>query len=212
MPAVKRMFAVGVLALALGGCGQAPQAGAAAVVGDRRIPVRDVQDALRDVSALTGPDGNLTQSDVLNWLILEPYVVQAATDAGLGISEHDAEVEFTSVRDQVPEPSPAGLDVVRTAVALQRLQGGELPADRVQQVFTGVIDDLRSDGVTINPRFGSGYQFDRLAVEKGTENWLAQPSASPTVPTLPQQGDQPAPEGEQPQEQAPQPTEPAPAP
>ena len=68
-------------ALLLAGCGAA-QAGAAAVVGDRRIPVTQVQDAHRDVSVLTGPDAGLSQADVLNWLILEPYIVEAAYPLG----------------------------------------------------------------------------------------------------------------------------------
>src|SRR5688572_18822494 len=67
------------VALLLGGCGT-PQSGAAAVVGDRRISVTEVQEAFRDITVLVGQDGQVTQADMLTFLILEPYLTRAAAD------------------------------------------------------------------------------------------------------------------------------------
>ena len=55
------------------------EAGAAAVVGDRRISVAQVQSAYDGILALAGPDAGITQDVILDDLILEPYLVKAAS-------------------------------------------------------------------------------------------------------------------------------------
>lgn len=166
------------LLLAVTGCG-ASEAGAAAVVGDRRITVAQVQSAYQDILPVVGPDAQLTQSDVLNWLILQPYLVKAAAENNLGISAEDARDQFRT-SDAEPHPSTAALDAVESALAINRLQAGELSQQKVQQVFTGVIDEIGRAKVHVNPRYGR-YDPTRLVVSATQESWLASPA--PTAGT-----------------------------
>jgi hypothetical protein len=180
------------VALLVAGCGT-PQSGAAAVVGDRRISISEVQDAYRDITVLVGQDLQATQADMLTFLIIEPYLTKAAADAGQGVSEDDAKKVFDEVKERLPEPSPGALLVARAVAARERLQS-TLPPDQVQQIFTDVIADIRADGVEVNPRYGGSFDYEQLVIVPGTEDWLRtpQPTASPGEPapqeSVPQEG------------------------
>jgi hypothetical protein len=186
------ILGIGVpVALLLSGC-STPQSGAAAVVGDRRIPVSDVQDAYRDITVLVGQDLQATQSDMLTFLIIEPYLTKAAADAGQGISENDAEQVFAEVKDKLPNPSPGALQVARAVAARERLQSNLEPA-QLEQLFQGVIAEIKQDKVEVNPRYGGDFDYTQLVIVPGQDDWLRQPPAEPTAPVPGQET--PAPEG-----------------
>jgi hypothetical protein len=158
------------------------EAGAAAVIGDRRISVAEVQDAYRDLVPLIGPDQQLTQSDVLNWLILEPYLVRAAGRAGRGVSDQDARLQFT---DGGPaEPSAAGIRVVRANLASSQLQSDN-SAGQVRQTFEGIGRQLRSTGVRINPRYGAAMDYSTFTISPEQPNWLVKAPASAAATPVP---------------------------
>jgi hypothetical protein len=174
------------VALLVAGCGT-PQSGAAAVVGDRRISIAEVQDAYRDITVLVGQDLQATQADMLTFLIIEPYLSKAAADAGQGVSVDDARRVFEqdpSVKERLPNPSEGALLVARAVAAREKLQS-TLEPDRVTQIFTGVIAELRKDGVEINPRYGTSFDYEQLVVVPGSEDWLRtpRPTASAGEPT-----------------------------
>jgi hypothetical protein len=167
------------VALLVSGCGT-PQSGAAAVVGDRRIPVSEVQDAYRDITVLVGQDLQATQADMLTFLIIEPYLTRAAAEAGQGISEDDAEMVFAEVKQRLPHPSAGALQVARAVAARERLQQ-TLQPDQVTAVFDKIIADIRKDNVEVNPRFGGSFDYDQLVIVPGKDDWLRQPAPSPSA-------------------------------
>ena len=189
------------VALLVAGCGT-PQSGAAAVVGDRRIPISEVQDAYRDITVLVGQDLQATQADMLTFLILEPFLTKAAADAGQGVSEDDATKVFDEVRERLPNPSPGALLVARAVAARERLQS-TLPADQVQRVFEGIIKELQAEKVEINPRYGGSFDYNQLVVVPGSDNWLQTPQPTASGPA-PGQSVEPAPEESLPQESLPE--------
>jgi hypothetical protein len=182
------------VALLVSGCGT-PQAGAAAVVGDRRIPVSTVQEAYRDITVLVGQDLQATQADMLTFLIIEPYLTKAAAEVGQGVSEDDAKQVFAEVKDRLPNPSPGALQVARAVAARERIQS-TLEAEQAQQVFESVVAEIRKDKVEVNPRYGGGFDYSQLVIVPGQDDWLQQATPSPSAT-------QPAPDGGQGSEPAP---------
>lgn len=166
------------VALPLTGCaGQ--HAGAAAVVGDRKITVAQVQAAYRDVNPLVGQDAQFTQTNILNWLILEPYLVKEAAREGLGVSGQQAAEEFTKVEGASRHPSAPAVSVVRAILAR-----GAIVQNKSTEALTALsqtfAQELKADNVQISPRFGSGMDLQTAAILPEQPNWLVRPKASPT--------------------------------
>jgi hypothetical protein len=162
----------------LAGCG-ANQAGAAAVVGDRRISVDDVQTATAQIRHLQGAE-NVSQQQVLLLLIAEPYAVQAASTASVAVSEDDARV---ALKGAVDDPRQSTVDLMRANLALSGLnqrQNGQAEIARVLQQVTAASP-------RVNPRYG---RFDpqQKSIVPVTSSWIS-PSPSPGAST----GEQPQP-------------------
>jgi hypothetical protein len=166
--------------LGLGGCGT-PEAGAAAVVGDRRISVSELQQATEDIQKAGGQDLQVSQQRVLTVLILEPYVVDVAARNGVGVSTYEGCMAFASTSTScLPGEttlSDAALLAMRGNAAIGKLQSG-LDAARQQKAIQEILTAVERAGVHVNPRYG---RFDpaTTAIVPAQENWLA-PSAAPT--------------------------------
>lgn len=205
--------AAAVLAL-VAACGT-PEAGSAAVVGDRRISQIELQQATADVQSIVPPENPITRQTVLGWLITEPYLSAAARSNGLGVSEDDVRQIFTSSgfrsTDGSGAPSEAALRAVRSALALQKIagQGSPLGREKATEVLGKVSADLQAAQVRVNPRFGT---FDPtfapengqvFSVTAGPEaNWLV-PSPSPSPAASP--GAEPGPGAEPTPQESPTP-------
>ncbi|MGZ4625053.1 MAG: hypothetical protein ACXV3S_02000 [Kineosporiaceae bacterium] len=172
-------LATGLLLLPmLAGCGTR-QAGAAAVIDDRRITVDDVQTSTQQIRHLQGAE-EVTQEQVLLLLLAEPYAVDAANKANVGVSEADAR---KALEGSVSDPDQATVDLMRSNLALSALsqsQNGNAAVDQVLQ-------QLAAASPLINPRYG---RFDMMqkAIVPVTESWLS-PGSSPGAST----GGQPQP-------------------
>jgi hypothetical protein len=174
---VKRSrLAVAAVAIAVpllvSGCG-APTAGAAAVVGDRRITEADVQRATLDIQAKLGDATPVPQSQVLFYLIAAPDVVAAANGAGVGVSLDDARAELGTA---LAAPSLPAATVWQTSKAIGNING--LPADKADVVKAALINALRRHTVTVNPRYGT-FDATKVSVVPGAENWI-DTGATPT--------------------------------
>ena len=117
----------------LAGC-EPTQAGSAAVVGDRRITVTELQTATTELRSIVQDPTQISQDLVLGWLIANPYVVKAAADQGKAVSRDDAlrffdQANFAAV-DGGTTPSDASIQAVQTAYALQLLTGQGSTASR----------------------------------------------------------------------------------
>jgi hypothetical protein len=167
-----------VLALTVSGCGTR-ESGAAAVVGDRRITVAAVQEAYQDIVPLVGQDQQISQGQILNLLILEPYLTRAAAQLGRGVSTQDAKLDMKAAGADDPENvSRPGLDVWRANLANAALQTSR-PADQIQATYEGIGRELKAVGVEVNPRYGSGLDYTDFSIVPEKPNWLAS-TATPT--------------------------------
>lgn len=151
---MKRIWAgvvAGVLAGGLAGCSVHP--GVAAIVGDRTITQEHLEDAAADLG--------YSPTDTLFLLIAAPYVIDAATDNGVGVSVADARSGLEARATQAGTQARAGagaIEVWRFALAVDNLQGlpdgGAILADVESEVFGLEL--------VINPRYG---ELDRTTGE-----------------------------------------------
>ena len=166
--------------MTLSGCGTS-QAGAAAVIGDRRISVASVQDGYQDIQPLVGKDAGVSQAQILNLLILEPYLTQAAASLGKGVSDQDAKLDISSSGTvKAADLSHAGLEVWRANLANTALQADRSSAD-ITATYSGIEKQLKSAGVHINPRYGSGIDYTTFTITQSSPNWLKEPAATPAA-------------------------------
>jgi hypothetical protein len=173
-----------VIALTVSGC-DTRESGAAAVVGDRRISVAQVQDAYQDIVPLVGQDQQISQGQILNLLILEPYLVKAASTQGRGVSPEDARLDMKAAGvDDATKVSASGLEVWRANLANSALQTGRSQTD-IKATYDNIGKELKSAGVHVNPRYGSGLDYTDFSILPERPNWLTT-SVTPT-PTAPGQ-------------------------
>ncbi|HET9655507.1 MAG TPA: SurA N-terminal domain-containing protein [Kineosporiaceae bacterium] len=163
-------------ALTASGCGTV-QSGAAAVVGDRRISVAELQQATTDLQSYvnarpnaTGAKQTVGQDQVLLYLVLEPYLVKAASDAGVGVSDDEARSKFTTAK--VAKPSQGAVDVLRADFALSSLTQA-----RKAQELNSVAEQVRSLKIEVNPRYGK-FDPQQILIVPTTPDWLLQPSGA----------------------------------
>jgi hypothetical protein len=167
-----------VLAVAALAACDADQVGAAAVVGDDRITVAELQEQAREVVSLT-PGADVTgdqaelQNTVLTLMIQFQVDQQVARDAGITISEADIDA---FIADQLLPQAPDGdltpllvqnrltedtlRDAVRQVLTIEAIGGNEVYG----QAFTEAAEQL---GVEISPRYGS-WDGQRVVAESGS--------------------------------------------
>lgn len=190
------------LSLALSGC-QTREAGAAATVGDTRISVAEVQNAYADIVPLVGQDQAITQGDILNLLILRPYLLQAAASEGRGVSMDDARQDVKAVgSSDTTNLSAAGLKVWQANLANAALQRDQ-PETTIRATYDRIGQQLRKDRVKINPRYGAGIDYTNFSITPEKVNWLKVPGSAAAATDAPAEPSVPS---EQPTEQ---PTDPA---
>ncbi len=173
-----------ISALLLAGCGSA-EAGAAAVVGDRRISVASVQSGYQGMVALTGPDYGWTQSLILNYMMLEPYLAQAASNLGRGVSTHDAELQFNGSAASTSPPPRAAVQVMHALQSNAALRDGR-SEDEINATYKGISDQLKAAGVHVNPRYGAGIDYSvssdtMLTILPERQDWITSSTPAPSA-------------------------------
>ena len=163
------------LAPVLAGC-EPTQAGSAAVVGDRRITVTELQTATTELRSIVQDPTQISQDLVLGWLIANPYVVKAAADQGKAVSRDDAlrffdQANFAAV-DGGTTPSDASIQAVQTAYALQLLTGQGSTAESAKKATDEVLADLPDGGRHGEPPL----RHLRLRVGRADPDLHAQPA------------------------------------
>lgn len=172
------------------------EAGAAAVVGDRRITNEQLQSAVTDLREGSPDAAQVPQLDrlVLFAIIAEPYVLPAARAEGLGVAPAEAEAALP----RGESPGPDAVRALQSLIALNKLEQGQK-----QEALSAVATQLRDAGVRVSPRFG---RFDpqAMTIVDAQPNWLVPaPKTPPTgAPGPAEPTAEPGPA---------QPTEPAPA-
>jgi hypothetical protein len=189
LAAVAVAAALGVTPV-LSACGT-PQAGAAAIVGDRRITVDQVQTATEQLKGLVQDPSQISQQLVLGWLIANPYALRVAGEQGKGVSRSDAlsffrQAHFRSASGGTT-PSEAAVTAVQTAYALQLLTGQGSDPQAAKKAVDEIIGDLRAVKVTVNPRYGTfDYSWDEqtgaFTLSPRKDAWMATPTPSASQP------------------------------
>lgn len=174
--------AVAAVALALGACSPR-ETGAAAVYDDQRITTEQLSDAVQGIRQ-GNPD--IAQSPgleqtVLFYLVVAPFLLPKAEAAGAGVSDDEA---ATQLLPKATNPDPQSLRVLRTFLALQKLQQGG-----GTQVLQQVQQEIQASNVRINPRFGR-LDSSQLEIVARQPNWLVRTPTAPasgatTPPTTP---------------------------
>jgi hypothetical protein len=194
-PAAVALAAALLLTPLTAACGT--QAGAAAVVGDRRITVGELQTATSEVRSIVQDPSQVTQQLVLGWLIANPYVLQVAAEQGRGVSTQDAQGFFTRSNftnaSGGTTPSESALAAVQSAYALQLLTGQDASPQAAKAAVDEVLADLRAADVDVNPRYGTfDYRWDEqtqsFTLTPRSPNWLEPrqapaPAAATPAPT-----------------------------
>lgn len=197
--------AVALSAVTASACsGGGIDAGAAAIVGDRRIPVADVQTATAELNMLPGLTQQLPQRDVLGYLITEPFFLRAASSKGVGTSEDDAvtflaQSQWVNTRTGSSKPAAPTIAFVRTFLARRNLlpqQDGSGPTvDEAVKTLQDISAQLRKTDISVNPRYGSiETSFDPngqgiFPVTAASPDWLVKAPA----PAQPEQPAEPTP-------------------
>jgi hypothetical protein len=158
------------LAAGLSACSP-EQTGAAATVGSRSVSVSDLHDA---VEAVKSGNPDLAEVEGLDRyllfdLIAAPYLLEAASDAGMGVSTDEAAAALPKSKD----PDRNAVLALQAQIAFQNLrQANDLKS------LEKVRHQLEQAGVKVNPRFGSFDPAGVTEVNKPTivdeqPNWLA---------------------------------------
>lgn len=163
--------AVLALGLAAGLAACSPEeAGSAAVVGDRTVSTEDLEAALEGIRSGNEQFAQVPASAVLVDLIAEPYLLEAAREAGRPVSPDSAEALLTATSD----PDERAVRVLQAQIALESLDEGALRE---------VSEQLQRVGVELNPRYGT---FDASTLQISSDarpDWLAEsPDAGAAVP------------------------------
>lgn len=197
-----RRFAVAATIVAAvltaSGCsGAGIDAGAAAVVGDRRISVADVQTATQEFNMFPGLQQQVSQREILSYLVVGPLYEQTAASRGAGVSDDDAakylvDNKWVNSLTGSKQPSPATVAFVRSGLSrsnlLPRQDGSGPPVDEAIKTLQDISTQLKSTDIRINPRYGTLTKtFDPQGqgifdIVPSTPKWLVSQSPTATAP------------------------------
>jgi hypothetical protein len=168
------------------------QIGAAAVVGDDRITVaelqeqvRDLADSLPDSAGATG-DQSAAQHAILQRMIQSELLAAVAADEGVDVSDADVD---TFIDEQVVSQAPEG-DIGAllaqsnlTEASLRDVVRDQLIADEMisrlggqEQLIEALTDKAEEIGVTVSPRYGT-WQGVMLEQSSGS---ISEPASAST--------------------------------
>jgi hypothetical protein len=171
----------GGLALGLSSCGKA---GLAATFHGHQVTVSQVQSAYASLRAADpAAFGTVTQQQVLQSFILEPYAEPAAAAAGKGVSDDMVKADIQQAASQqggtitnaaLARLNTQALTVLRASIAMSSLD---------QATQEKVVDQISKAHVQVSPRYGR-FNPSTLAIEATTPNWI-QPTATPSASASP---------------------------
>jgi hypothetical protein len=148
--------------------------------------VASVQEAYQDIVPLVGQDSQVTQTQILNLLILEPYLTAAAAAQGHGVSPNDARLDIKAAGSKVDVAtmSNAAIEVWQANLAFAALQT-DRTREQVLATFGGIGKRLKADGVHINPRYGARLDYSTFNILPEKPNWLVTKAAAATPGATP---------------------------
>lgn len=164
---------VTVLAAGLAGCSSTP--GAAAVVDGQAISEATLAQTVADL----GQIADVPPQAVLEELILSPFLLEAATEAGFGTSEDEARAFLDNAATNAGI-EPAGLEFGPGALLLGQRFVAEDKAEaagRVSEVRDVATDLVLSADIEVSPRYG---RWEDLGITYISRPWLVGATPAPT--------------------------------
>ena len=210
-------IALALAATLLSACGSS-QPGAAAVIGDRRISVAEVQSATADIAA-TFPGQDVAPQQVLFFLISGPYIVDAAAKVNAGVTTSEARdamkaaliknghggATATAVPDPAASNAAAGSGATAAAggepiepsdagVAVYQANTAIAKIGKLDQATqTAAVDEIKAAlaaaHITVNPRYGT-FDSKNLTIVPASQNWMSSVSPSAAAQQAPADGGQ----------------------
>jgi hypothetical protein len=157
---------IGLLVAALlTGCGAGGRPGTAVVVGDQRYTPAQVVEATAQInSALAGSGDAATEAQIVNLLVLGPFVLAQAQGRGLWTPGN----QYNSFVAKIHNPTP-------TTVAALRANSAFLALD--DEAKEAVLADMKAATIQIDPRYGT---LDLATGFLATPNpdWIARTSTA----------------------------------
>lgn len=132
--------------------------------------MHELQNATAQIQDIAGANGKVDQVQVLDWLVVEPWVVDIADRYGVGVSTDDA-VQLIYQANPTYDPSSevgpnkkAAAETVRAVrgmLALRSIQGQgvaqgqglQITPERAQRAVTELQAKVRSADIDVNPRY-----------------------------------------------------------
>ncbi|PJN22530.1 SurA N-terminal domain-containing protein [Kitasatospora sp. CB02891] len=193
---LRAALGVAIAAAALSACGGAPaHQGAAAVVGDERITIAQVQARLSAVREVGGAQAGAPAANeqpglvrhAVNDLILDKVIDRALTERRLTVDA--SEIGAAKAADsrtvggdaklaellRVKQGVPAGGidDFYRQQLGLAKLAGGQDPTGAAGDatIRKALVDAGTALHIQVNPRYGT-WDAARIGLTDTTDNWL----------------------------------------
>ncbi|MEV5313570.1 SurA N-terminal domain-containing protein [Streptomyces sp. NPDC052610] len=189
-------------------CGNDARPGAAAVVGDQRITVAQLENRVDEVrsaqrAAVTddaqyaqaiAKSGSLTR-DTLHGMVLDRVLHRAAQDAGITVTRKEIQEMRSGLEQQVGgsralqtawlqqySVAPERLDEnLRLQLEAQKL-AAKLGTDTSQPAFWEALSKASADlGVSVNPRYGS-WDVEKSSRVDARTPWVREVTAQPQQP------------------------------
>lgn len=190
-------------------CGNDAHPGAAAVVGDQRITVAQLESRVKEVRAAqraavtddaqyaqaVAQTGTLTR-DTLHGMVLDRVLHRAAEDAGITVTPHEVQEMRAGLEQQAGGAKgletawlqqygipPQRLDDnLRLQLEAQKLASG-LGTDTSQPAFWNALSKAsKTLGVDLNPRYGS-WDAQKVARVDAKTPWVREITATPARQT-----------------------------
>ncbi|WP_426565849.1 hypothetical protein ACPPVT_04585 [Angustibacter sp. McL0619] len=165
-----------VAAVGLSACSPA-KVGAAAIVGDSRITSAQVNNASAGIRQGNPQlaQGEGLERTVLYYLVIAPWVLPTAAANGQGVSNQEA----TKLLPDAKTPDPDSVLVLRTFIALQKMQQAGLSEPLAQ-----VQKDIAAANPKLSPRYGT-FDAKSMSIVDAPPNWVV-PQSEPTETTTEQ--------------------------
>lgn len=156
----------------LAGC--AGQPGVAATVDDRVITESDLARFVSDGESVLAQEP--TADAALSMLILIPWFLDIAADAGAAVSEHDAVDLLEEVLAQTGAEAPEDgfgtgmIDLARWQLVQTELSSGEVLAPDFNAELSVLLDEAE---IEVNPRYGEFDAESGSVLPREADAWIA---------------------------------------
>ena len=155
-------------ALALSGCGGT---NVAASVDGRVITEDSARIVTEQIRKNFGENvGDFQTPSAVSYLIMAPFMIDAAAEAGIPVSEQEARAALTEISD----PAPETVEVVRANAAIGALQ--QTHPEALQKAS----EKMAAAKISVNPRYGA-FDIATGQMSAKTPNWIAGSGQEPAA-------------------------------